>query len=314
MSIRLLIASEVVEVAALSESVRRFRMAPLHRPSYPSFLGGEHVQVQLGDGLRRDFSLCGSPSERDFYEIAVLREEDGRGGSERFHSSVRVGEEVYVSYPQPGMLIDERAAHHVFVAGGIGITAILGLLRGFAGAAEAVVHYCVRHQADAVYLEELEQLGSRVILHVSTAGTRMDAEELIAGLPLGATVYHCGPESLMRSIDEAAAARAVPTRSETFATVPKRREILGAPFRAIMLAAGKTVEVGADETLLQSMLREGVPIEFSCEGGVCGSCVVEVQDGPIDHRDHCLSDSDRRLGMMTACVSRAAGDQLTVLL
>lgn len=314
MSVRLLIASRVVDATSVTPLVRQLRLAPIHRDAYPTFRGGDHVQVQLGDGMRRDYSLCGSPQLTTSYEVAVRREDDGRGGSKRFHSDVSVGDEVYVSYPQPGIRLDVEAGIHVFIAGGIGVTAILGLLHELPDGARGIVHYCVRARADAIFLSKLESFGIPVAVHVSSEGGRLDVAAMVAECDASTTIYHCGPPALMDAVDAAAGERQIRARSEAFAVLPPAGERLGNPFRAVMLAAGTTVEVGESETLLRAMLRADVPVEFSCEGGVCGACVVEVREGEIDHRDRCLSASDRAGGMMTACVSRAQHGEIKILL
>lgn len=313
MTVRLLIAAKVVEASSPTAAVRTLVLAPVHRKHFPPHNGGDHVQLQLRDGTRRDYSLCGPPGIHSPYEVAIQRQEHGRGGSLRFHG-LEVGQEVFVSYPQPGMNIDPGARRHVFVAGGIGITAILGLLYEMPPDHGGEIHYCVRERDEAIYLDRLATSGLPVHLHVTAEGQRLDVEALIDRQDLGTTIYHCGPPRLMEAIDAAATARSVPVRSEAFAMLPARGEKLGTPFDATMIAAGKTIRVGAEETLLQAMLRAGVPVEYSCEGGVCGACVIEVRDGAVDHRDRCLTDELRATGMMTACVSRARDEHIGILL
>lgn len=312
MSTRLLIASRVVEESWPSPSVRHLRFAPVHRNAYPAFRGGDHVQVQLGDGVRRDYSLCGSPKDTAFYDVAIRLDAGGRGGSMKFHSEVSVGDEIFVSYPQPGMAIDATAAKHVFVAGGIGVTAILGLLHELPEDAWGVIHYCVRDRADAIFVDRLESFGLPVEVHLSSGGGRLDVSALMGACDEFTTVYHCGPPELMDAIHAAAEKYDVSVVWEEFAVLGPSGARLGYPFRAVMVASERSVEVGENETLLQALLRAEVPIEFSCEGGVCGSCVVEVTEGAIDHRDRCLSESARAKGLMTACVSRARGRELKI--
>jgi ferredoxin-NADP reductase len=129
MSLRLLMVARVTRSVRLGPSVRSLTFAPVHRSTFPGFRGGEHVQLELPDGRRRDYSLCGSRSNASEYEVAVLQRHDGRGGSRWIHEGLGVGDQVFVSYPLPGMTIERGARRHIFVAGGIGITAIVGLLQ-----------------------------------------------------------------------------------------------------------------------------------------------------------------------------------------
>lgn len=314
MTVRLLMAAKVVQEAFPSAQVRTLLLAPLHRESFPPFKGGDHIQLQHRDGIRRDYSLCGNVADGRHYEIAILRQDEGRGGSVLFHEQLSVGDEVFVSYPQPGMKIDANAKHHVFVAGGIGVTAILGLLQGLPASINGQIHYCVRSRSDLVYLQRLLEFGLPVHLHISDEASRLHVSHLLAHLPPDSTLYHCGPVALTTAINEASGFwPTLQVRSEAFSAPRAITERLGDPFDAIMIAANKTVHVGETETLLQAMRRDNVPIEYSCEGGICGSCVLEVTQGEIEHRDFCLTPEERASGMMTSCVSRAAGP-ISVLL
>lgn len=267
------------------------------------------MQVQHATGVRRDYSLISSPG--DGYEIAVQREDAGRGGSMLFHAA-EPGDRVFISYPQPGMALDTTASRHVFIAGGIGVTAIIGLLQHAPPTLEGEVHYAVRHRADAVLLDRLSSSGLRVHLHVSDEGTRLDVTSLVSGLVAETALYHCGPPALMGAID-AAGHPPERTRAEAFAVAAAPGEHLGEPFSARLLGTGKNVPVAADETLLTALLRDGIPVDYSCEGGVCGSCVIEAPSGDLDHRDRCLSGADHRQRLLATCVSRGRGD-ITLLI
>jgi ferredoxin-NADP reductase len=121
MPVRLLIAARVTRSYWPAPLVRSLIVTPIHRETFPPFQGGEHVQVELPDGRRREYSLCGKRSNASEYEVAVLREDTGRGGSQWIHEILNVGDEIFVSYPQPGINIQRQASRHIFVAGGIGV-------------------------------------------------------------------------------------------------------------------------------------------------------------------------------------------------
>jgi ferredoxin-NADP reductase len=308
MTVRLLIASTVKRDAWPVPRVRELTVAPLHRNEFPPASPGDHVQLQHVNGIRRDYSLLGPSTQASSYRIAIQREEDGRGGSVLFHRELAVGDLVFVSYPQPGIRIDPTATQHAFIAGGIGITAILGLLNGVSTAWDREVHYCVRDRAGAVYIDELLATGARVVLHESARGGRLDVAELVRAIPADATVYYCGPKSLMDAVAQATAGRDPEhVRSETFSGVSANEgERLGDAFDAWLTLSQRVIHVDENESLLNAMRREGIRVDYSCEGGACGTCVVEVVDGAIDHRDLCLTD-DERQRMMTTCVSRGRG-------
>lgn len=307
MSIRLLMAARVIAEEWPAPGVRGLEFAPVHRESFPPFVPGDHIQIQHDNGTRRDYSLIGPAADPSTYKIAIRRDDAGRGGSMLFHDELAVGDLVFVSYPQAGMRVADDTGHHLFIAGGIGVTAILGLLDGLAPGATAEVHYCVKTRADAAYLPALQASGASVTVYESRAGHRLDAAQLLATVRPDTTAYHCGPTSLMDAVKLAAAHwPADRVRSESFAGVAKAESSQGEPFDAWLVLSKRVIHVPEHETLLQAMLREDVPLDYSCEGGACGSCVVELVEGSVEHRDLCLSE-DERAGAMTACVSRGKG-------
>lgn len=302
-------AAEVETVTQHSDRVRSISLRPRHRRGFPPFVPGDHVQLQHETGLRRDYSLISAPDDASHYEIAIQREPSGRGGSVLFHDELRRGDTVYVSYPRPGIRIDPDAASHVFVAGGIGATAVLGLLPALPSAHRSVMHYAVRRPEDAVFLESFARHGVEVHVHVSAQGSRLDVDRVIKEAPTDATVYACGPERLLDAVERAGAGRREGSvRVERFVTAPSPDERQGDAFTAKLLGAGKTVDVGEGESLLRALRRSGVVVDFSCESGTCGSCVIEFARGDVQHRDVCLSEAERRSGFLATCVSRGAGE------
>lgn len=309
MTVRLLIAARVESARTLSRRVRGFRLRPLHRDVFPAFRAGDHVQLQHASGIRRDYSLIGSPGDPSAYEVAIQRDPDGRGGSVLFHDELRAGDPVFVSYPQAGIRIDEHAEEHIFIAGGIGVTAIVGLLHELPAGRRGIVHYAARSPEDAVLVDRLEHGRLPVELHVSSRGRRLDVSGVLGRASPTATVYSCGPLGLMAEID--AHTRGWDPgrmRSERFAAPAVRNERLGDEFTAHLIAAGKSVRVGEEESLLRALHRIDVPLEYSCESGVCGTCVLEVVAGEVEHRDLCLDERQRAAGLVATCVSRGRGD------
>lgn len=306
MTPRLLIAAEVDSVIQHSARVRGFRFTPCHRDTFPSFVPGDHVQLQHQSGVRREYSLIGHPNDPHHYEVAIQREQEGRGGSMAFHD-LNPGDTVFVSYPQPGFRIDREASEHVFVAGGIGVTAILGLLTDLPSGSRGVVHYAVRHRDDAILLEHLARFDVELHVHCSSLGERLDIAAMVATAK-DATFYACGPERLLTSVDRAAAGRPQGTvRSERFVAAPAVDEHRGDAFTANLLGSKRSIDVGERESLLHALQRADIPVDFSCESGICGSCVIEAANGEVEHRDLCLTEDDRRSGFLATCVSRGIG-------
>lgn len=306
MTVRLLMAAKTIAEEWPSPTTKQMTFKPIHRASFPPYTAGAHIQVQHENGTRRDYSLVG-PTDGTTYTVAVRRDDRGRGGSVLLHDWMNVGDIAFVSYPQSGMRLD-TAARHIFIAGGIGVTGVMSLVASVPSGANAEVHYCVRTRAEAAYVENLVRTGARVVVHESSRDGRLDVAALLTEVPAETSLYYCGPPSLMEAIDSNSSHwPSGRVHSETFVgSAPAVGERLGDSFDAWLVASQKMIHVKEDESLLHAMLRENVPIEYSCEGGVCDTCLVDLLEGVVDHRDLSLSDAER-VAVMTTCVSRGRG-------
>ncbi|MXN17824.1 2Fe-2S iron-sulfur cluster binding domain-containing protein [Pseudooceanicola sp. GBMRC 2024] len=303
---------KVAELAPLSPRVRRIRLVHPEGQALPVFSGGAHVTLEMPDGdrLRRNsYSLISDPQDGSAYEIAVQREDAGRGGSRFLHERLSVGDLLAVSLPANFFALDQRARHHVLIAGGIGLTPFLSQLRQLDRAGQSwELHYAVHRRAEA--LAELPE-DPRIHLHVSEEGTRMDLAALLGDQPLGAHVYTCGPEGLIGAVAAAAAELGWPgaaVHAEAFAAPPE-----GTPFEVTIASSGQIVPVGAQQSLLEALEAAGIAIDSSCRGGACGRCETAVTacDGEIRHHDHWLSAEERAAGTrIMPCMSRFCGTRL----
>lgn len=298
-----------------AQGVVGFTLADPKGRALPPWRPGAHVDVLTPHGVRK-YSLCGPPGG-GAYEIAVLRETDGRGGSGFLHDGVAPGDSLSVRGPKTHFRLDEDAPAHVLVAGGIGITPILAMAdrlralgRGYA------LHYCGRSRARMAFLERLARdHGDRLVLHVGDEGGRLDPAAVLAAAPAGAQVCACGPERLLDALAEAAAAHphcrlAVEHFGAAEARLDPSREHA---FTAELADSGLVVAVPADRTLLQALRGVGVDVPSDCEEGLCGSCEVGVIEGAVDHRDRVLTGAERAAGdRMMSCCSRAKGRRLVL--
>ncbi|WP_024802635.1 PDR/VanB family oxidoreductase [Nocardia sp. BMG51109] len=268
----------------------------------PTWRPGAHLDVFLPSGRQRQYSLCGDPADRFRYRIAVRLIPGGEGSGE-IHREVRVGDRLRIRGPRNAFALVD-APSYLFLAGGIGITPILPMVKA-AGARGRLV-YTGRSRDSMPFLDELPGADVRPDDEFGAP----DVAELISGAEPGAAVYVCGPPPML-----AAAQRCMfeldPTGSlhtERFSAAPV---VDGREFTLTLARTGRTIRVGADETALTAIRRELPDVGYSCRQGYCGTCQVRVLGGNVDHRDHTLTDRDRR-DRMLVCVSRAADDELVV--
>ncbi len=274
---------------------------------------GGHVNVGVlidGRPETRSYSLVGDGNP-DGYRIAVRRAPDSRGGS-LYMWSLKPGARVEVSSPVSLLEIDWARKSYCLIAGGIGITPIIGiasaLVRRNAGVG---LHYAVRSRLDAAFLDQLSDLlGDRLILHASDEGNRLDLDETFARLPPDALTIICGP---MRLLDAARRSWAAAGRSPTdlrYETFGSSGLLPTEPFRVRIDGSDLDIVVPENKSMLDALNEAGYEVMSDCQRGECGVCAIDVVsvDGRIDHRDVFFSDHQKEQnGKICPCVSRAVG-------
>lgn len=288
----------------------------------PAWTPGAHVDVVLPSGLVRQYSLCGSPSGRDRYEIAVLREVAGRGGSVEVHERVTAGAELRITRPKNRFPL-VSADRYLFVAGGIGITPILPMIEAV-GMLDREWHFVYggRTRGSMAFLDHLDLLdlaGDRVEVVPQDECGILDLPGILAARP-DAVVYACGPAPMLDAVQEQAARTGRgPVHVERF--VGSVRPDRGPVARAAAAAKAFEVQLGHDGpvvdvpvgvSILEAVLASGARPLFSCEEGTCGSCETLVLAGEVEHRDVLLTDDERSAGLMLICVSRARSPRLVL--
>ena len=252
----------------------------------PGFEAGAHIDVHLPGGLVRQYSLCNHPEHADRYQIAVLRDADGRGGSRAIHDEVRQGDTVRIGVPRNQFPLAPDAPHHLLLAGGIGVTPILSMAeRLFSSGMPFDMHYCARSTDRMAFVERINAAGfhDRARLHVDDGdpGQRFDLAAVLAAAPAGTHLYVCGPRGFMDAVLNAARER--------------------------------NWDVPAECTVIAALAANGVDVLTSCEQGVCGTCATRVLEGEPDHRDAYLTDDEKAAGdQFMPCCSRSRSDLLVL--
>ncbi|WP_370412224.1 2Fe-2S iron-sulfur cluster-binding protein [Streptomyces fradiae] len=299
-----------VLVAARTEPAEGVVQLRLEGSGLPEWQPGAHIDLVLPSGTVRQYSLCGDPGERDVYTVAtrlIEAEQGGRGGSREVHEQLHVGTEIEIRGPRNRFPL-ASAPSYVFVAGGIGITPVLPMLRAAeAAGADWRLLYCGRSRATMPYLDEVEKLGGDRTTVVAEDTDGRPELGFLSDLPEGTEVHCCGPEGLMDAVSAALPEGRVPHLERFSAT----RMEGGTPFEVELRRTGRTLTVAGDQSVL-SAVREAVPgVLYSCRQGFCGTCQQRVLAGEVDHRDELLTDAERADSMLI-CVSRCAGERLVL--
>ncbi|MFD5903706.1 PDR/VanB family oxidoreductase [Streptomyces microflavus] len=305
-AIRRLIVTERVPVA---DGVVQLR---LEGTALPRWQPGAHLDLVLPSGLVRQYSLCGDPDDPGTYTVATRLVEGGRGGSREVHEQLREGAEIEVRGPRNRFPLVEAEAY-VFVAGGIGITPVLPMLRSLAArGANWRLLYGGRSRGSMPFLDEIEKLGAeggRVTVVAQDEAGHPDTAAALADIAPGTAVYCCGPEPLMDAVT-AALPEGCTLHLERFSAASADVADSGA-FEVELHRSGRTVQVAAGQSVLAAVRAELPHVAYSCEQGFCGTCQQRVLEGEIDHRDELLTD-DERGDSMLICVSRCRGGRLVL--
>lgn len=276
----------------------------------PPFSPGAHVTVTTPSGANRNYSLSNDPGERDRYVIAVKRDAAGRRGSISMTDELGEGDMITVTAPRNEFALNERARSFVFVAGGIGITPVLSMMRYLSSTdgPRFKLVYLTREPADTAFLDELrgEEWGSRVTIH-HDHGDRDNAFDLwtLFEKPAsGAHVYCCGPRPLMDSVRDMTGHW--PQGSVHFESfgVDQALRAQNRPFKVRLERTGSTFDIPADRSILEILRDNGIHTPSSCESGTCGSCRSTLCAGEAEHRDMVLTE-DEKVSQIMICVSRA---------
>ncbi|WP_236796142.1 PDR/VanB family oxidoreductase [Amycolatopsis sp. GM8] len=303
----------VLSVSREAEDVLSFVLTDPSDPSgapLPPWTPGAHVDVLLPGGLERQYSLCGDPANRDSYRIAVLREQPSRGGSAHLHDEVKPGSILEIREPRNNFPLTE-AESYVLIAGGIGITPLLPMIRELDGRGAAwQLHYGGRQRARMAFAAELAAYGEKVSWYPEDECGLIPLEQILGQVTQGTLVYCCGPEPLLAAVEQ----RAEPAILRTERFHPK--EIETGPDRPLtveLALSGQTVEVPAHMSILDALERAGADVPSSCREGTCATCETTVLEGEIDHRDSVLTPEEQESGRtMLICVSRARADRLVL--
>jgi ferredoxin-NADP reductase len=305
----------VAEKVSAAEDVAVLTLVDPDGGELPAWTPGAHVDLILGPSLVRQYSLCGRPDELGSWRVGVLRNPDSRGGSQHVHDVLQPGSTVRVRGPRNHFaLVDSR--RYLFIAGGIGITPILAMIRAVeATGAEWELVYGGRKRSSMAFLDELAAYSDQVRLQPQEEVGLIDLASLLGRPREDTLVYCCGPEPLLAAVEkncehwpagslhvERFAPKALPDRDGT-----------EEPFEVVFERSGVTTTVPPGRSILDVAEEAGLPVLSSCREGTCGTCEIGVLEGEPEHLDSLLSPEEQEAGdLMMICVSRSRSPRLVL--
>lgn len=308
-----------LRIAAATDAangIRTFELVAPDGTALPPFTAGAHVTVRAPNGMLRKYSLCNDPNDMGRYVITVKRDANGQGGSVSMVDEAKEGDILPTSVPENAFPLVDSAGGYIFIAGGIGITPILSMIRSFGELPPAPwkLYYFTQSPETTAFLDELSapELRRNVVIH-HDCGDAAQAFDLwpVLERPSNKHIYCCGPRGLMESVrDMAGHWNSANLHFESFVTggAPQKDD---KPFVVELAASGRSFEVPVGKTILDVLREGGVDVRTSCESGTCGSCRTRLLAGVADHRDMVLMPEEMDDQIMV-CVSRARTERIVI--
>lgn len=310
---------KVNKIIQEADDIRSFELVDPDGRLLPMFTSGSHIDVELPNGLMRQYSLSNDPRDVDRYVVAVLRETAGRGGSADMHDNVHEGATLKITAPRNNFALSENATHHILLAGGIGVTPLLSMARDLAArGASFELHYCTRTPEKTAFKDEIASAELKDHIHVhhdnGNPADGLDIVGLLKDVKSGANVYYCGPTGFMHACEQASHHWPTGTVHREFFNVdPDVTFDDDMAFKIKIASTGQEFDVPADKSIVDVLRANGFDVDTMCEEGICGTCATVLLEGDPDHRDFVLDDEEKERGeFIMVCCSRAKSPSLTL--
>jgi MOSC domain-containing protein YiiM/ferredoxin-NADP reductase len=266
-------------------------------------LPGSHIRLRLGGKLVRAYSVVSG--DANCFQLAVALSDKSRGGSHFIHNQLKAGDILQVGKMNASFPLAADADRHIFIAGGIGLTAFVASAQYCQRNGHPYhLHYLVRSSDDIALREYLAEFGDNLTIYDKSAGKACDVKDIMKQAHDRAHIYCCGSERLQNAVSENAVSLEISPASLHFEQFEVATS--GDPFTAQLSDSGTQIEVPGEKTLLDALRDAGLDISSSCEAGNCGTCRVGVRSGRVEHRGTGLVESEKGSAMLS-CVSRGIG-------
>ncbi|MGB5863460.1 MAG: reductive dehalogenase [Sulfitobacter sp.] len=301
---------EVSRAEVMADGLTKYEFRALDGHDLPPWEAGAHLDIVVAPEFLRQYSMSGNPADRSCYQIAVLREDAGRGGSKLMHRIFNEGRKVFISKPINHFPLVDGAAKSILMGGGIGITPMIAMAHSLhAQGRPFALHYSGRTRASMGFLDDIAGYPwvEHVHLHITVEDTRADLAQIFAGQPVGTHVYTCGAEHYMNAVLQAAQTAGLPEEAlhlEYF-SVPEAPEYENHDFTLRLAKTGRDLLVPADRVATDILAENGIHLDVKCADGLCGVCKCGLISGAVEHRDFVLSKAQRETSVIL-CQSRAA--------
>ncbi|MBA6151911.1 ferredoxin--NADP reductase [Gelidibacter maritimus] len=319
-----------------SKSVTITFEVPQHLKDDFKFKAGQYITIKSmlnGTEIRRDYSLCSSPKSGDL-RVAVKEVKDGTF-SKYVNNQLKVGDQLEIAPPRGHFIFepnDAKTKHIAAFAAGSGITPILSIVKCALEEevmSNVVLVYGNKTTDDTMFMTELLQLQRDYSdrLAIQFVFSQAQEDDSIFGRIEKSTVnlilknkhkdlsidafYLCGPEAMIHTVKDVLSEHEIPEDRVFFelfkAAKPTERDTATLPDGqtkiSVVLDDDTTeFEMSQKQTILEAALDNDLDAPYSCQGGICSSCLARVIEGEAKMRqNNILTDGEVAEGLILTC-------------
>tara|TARA_R110001583_G_scaffold421_2_gene3977 strand:+ start:648 stop:1706 length:1059 start_codon:yes stop_codon:yes gene_type:complete len=321
---------------------------PEHLKDTFVFKAGQYITLKIhvdGHEIRRDYSLCVSPKSGEL-KVAVKEVTDGTF-SAYANNTLKVGDEIEVAPPKGRFVFtpnDSKTKNIALFAAGSGVTPILSIIKCALEEevySKVILVYGNKTTEDTMFLNELLELQHqyKARFSIQFVFSQQDEDDSIFGRIEKSTVnyvvknkhkhievdafYLCGPEAMIHTVKDVLTEHGIDKERihfELFKTA-KPDEVE----EAVSVSSGKTkititvddettsFEMSQKQTILEAALDEDLDAPYSCQGGICSSCLARIKEGEATMRqNNILTESEVAEGLILTCQAQPTSATIVV--
>ena len=320
---------------------------PDHLKQVFQYKAGQYITLKTtieGNEVRRDYSLCASPKS-DELKVAVKEVEDGTFSSFA-NKQLKIGDTLEVHQPNGHFIFepnDSKTKHIALFAAGSGITPIMSIVKCALeeeSQSNVVLIYGNKTTKDTMFLDELLALQHDYsdrfsIQFVFSQSQETDAvfgriEKSTVNLVLKNKYKHldidafylCGPEGMINTVKDVLIEHGIDSNRIHFELFKASKP---APIEAGSVPTGHTkltvvlddeefsFDMPQKQTVLEAALDQDIDAPYSCQGGICSSCIARITEGEATMRqNNILTDGELAEGLILTCQAQPTSETLTV--
>jgi ring-1,2-phenylacetyl-CoA epoxidase subunit PaaE len=311
------------------------------------FIAGQYVNFKkelAGEELRRAYSICSTPNSGEL-RIAVKAVDNG-SFSVFACTILKAGDTLEVSKPEGKFVLETAESNknnYLAIAAGSGITPIMAMIKATLteepNSTFALI-YGNKTVADTIFKAEIDLLKQTFPnqFHVQYVFSREKVEDALSGridrdninfitknklkdIRFNKT-FLCGPEAMIQTATETLINQGFEKQHiyfELFTTPVNTEEKTSKKIEGMCEITVKvddeetTFEMDSNTTILAAALNEGLDAPYSCQGGICSSCMAKVTEGnAVMDKNTILTDDEVADGFILTCQAHPITQKIKV--